>query len=205
MSFFDEVPPPDEPQPEYRTPPWLGAPDNVLPASVAVDVRLARGDRVGVAICGARVYPAGLSFGLTVVRRHRQDLSRRPHHPLLFHGPRQEGDPRFGVAFADGRKTTLDARREPPRGAGPAEIVLARGGGGGSERSWEGRFWLWPLPPEGPLTFGFAWPAEGIDETTVGVDSEPLREASARAVTLWPDERPELPRDGGGGWSAYAD
>jgi hypothetical protein len=48
---------------------------------------------------------------------------------------------------------------------------------------------LAPLPPEGPLRFACAWPDELIEETTAELEA-PIREAAARAVELWPDERP---------------
>jgi hypothetical protein len=207
MGFFEQAPrPAPEPEREYRSPPWSGAPENVLPVAVAINAILARTDGVAVSISDVRVYPAGLAFGLTLVRRERQELSRRAHHPYFLHGPGEEGDPRFGVAYADGRKAVLDAPgpRSPQEERG---IVLRQGGGGGSERRWEGRFWLWPLPPEGPLTFAFVWPAEGIDEVLVEVDSAPIREAAGRAVELWPDDRPLPPppgEPGTGGWQAYS-
>jgi hypothetical protein len=153
MGFFEQAPPPPPRQePNYRPPAWSGAPENVLPAGVALNAILARTDRVAV-----------------------------------------------------GRKAVVDAPgpRSPRRQRG---IVLSQGGGGGSERRWEGRFWLWPLPPEGSLTFAFTWPEEGIGETTVEVDAAPIREAAGRAVELWPDDRPLPPpagEAGTGGWQSY--
>jgi hypothetical protein len=41
VSFFDEPPPPAEPH-EQRTPEWIGRPDNVIPATVALDAVLVR-------------------------------------------------------------------------------------------------------------------------------------------------------------------
>jgi hypothetical protein len=207
MSFFgQEPPPPPPPEPEYRPPAWSGAPENVLPAAVAINAILARTDRVGVWISDARVYPTGLSFAVALVRREPQDLHDRPHHPFLMHGPAQDGDPRFGVAYADGRKAVAGA--PGPRTAGEERsIVLSQGGGGGSQRRWEGRFWLWPLPPEGPLTFAFTWPEEGIGETTVEVDAGPIRDAAGHVVELWPDDRPLPPppgESGAGGWQCYS-
>ncbi|MGE0794264.1 MAG: hypothetical protein AB7H43_05505 [Acidimicrobiia bacterium] len=56
--------------------------------------------------------------------------------------------------------------------------------------------WLWPLPPAGPVTFAFAWPARGIEEATVVVDAQVFRTAALRAEQLWepltPDERVAL-------------
>jgi hypothetical protein len=56
------------------------------------------------------------------------------------------------------------------------------------------------------LTVAFAWPEQGIDETTVDIDAAPLRAAAARARELWADDRSGFPdpRSSGGGWTAYA-
>jgi hypothetical protein len=91
------------------------------------------------------------------------------------------------------------------RGPGPGAMpsaVLSPTGGGGSDRRWHGRLSLWPLPPEGPLTFAFAWPEEGVEETTAVADATPIVAAAARATELWPEDRPPAP-SGGGGWQAY--
>jgi len=107
--------------------------------------------------------------------------------------PGPPGAPRFGVGFADGRKAVLGAA------LGGSAIDRATGaalhpmGSSHSQRRWEGRFWLWPLPPPGPLTLAFAWPDEGVDEATVEIDAAPLVAAGARARELWPDDRPPPP------------
>jgi hypothetical protein len=202
VSFFDALPVP-EPEPEHvehRPPPWSGAPDNVLPVGVALNAVLVRTDEVAITITDARAYPTGIAFGVSMVRR----VAPRPpgDHPFLIHGPGEGGDARFGVGFSDGRRAVFDQRWADPAGDPPAIRIGSSGGGGGGRR-WHVRMWLWPLPPEGPLTFALTWPDQGIGETTVEVDSAPLRQAAARAVELWPDERPLAPRDGGGRWSAY--
>jgi hypothetical protein len=102
----------------------------------------------------------------------------RLHHP----GP---GGLRFGVELADGSRAIAD-RGPPEAGGGPT--LTPRGGGGGG-LSYDLGFWLWPLPPAGPLRFACAWPDEGIEETTAELDA-PIRELAARAVELWPDDRP---------------
>jgi hypothetical protein len=134
-----------------------------------------------------------------VVRRDRP----RPgalHRPW-FAPPGDPDGPRFGVGFADGRKATTDRYGRP---GGRPEIVLAHQGGGGSDRRWTGRMWLWPLPPPGPLTFAFAWAEQHIDETTTSIEPAPLLAAAARARELWPDDRPPSPDpSAGGGWTSY--
>ncbi len=73
---------------------------------------------------------------------------------------------------------------------------MQRGGGGG-ERAWDMRFWLWPLPPPGLLAFVAEWPLGGIALTRVEVDADPIVQAAAEAETLWPDGEPTS----GGGWA----
>ena len=101
---------------------------------------------------------------------------------------------RFGVEFADGPKGTTTggpgtaAEGDPP--AGP--LLMPRDGGGGGDR-WDQSFWLWPLPPPGPVAFVVEWPSEGIELTRHEVDAAPILEASKGSTTLWPESP-----DGGG-------
>lgn len=199
--FFDEadVPPPDEPV-EHRSPPWAEMAPNVLPVSVPLDVVLVRTGDWAVWIGGAEVGPEGLQFTLTVQGRRTLDV-RRMHG---FHEPPEEGSRRFGVAFADGRRAIAWGPWAGPGAdrAAPAIHLTPRGGSGSSHR-WSQTFWLWPLPPEGPLTFAFAWPEQGLEESVAEVDGAPLRAASRRAIELWPDDRPDPPGDATG-WERYA-
>jgi len=47
--------------------------------------------------------------------------------------------------------------------------------------------WLWPMPPDGPLTFVAEWPKYAITETRAAVDGTRIRAAAERATNLWPD------------------
>lgn len=203
MSFFDGLagPAPDREPPrmvEHRRAPWEELAPNVVPATVALDVLLARTERLAVWVGDAVVGPRSAALVLTVVAKDPLD------------GPRPHGDLRglrFGVGFADGRRAVAD---HPPRGhtrpEGDAqrEIALWPRGGTGGRRRHEQRHILWPLPPAGPLTLALAWPQQGIGETTAAVDSALLREAASRVVELWPDDRPPPPEDPGAGWLRYA-
>jgi len=118
---------------------------------------------------------------------------------------------RLGVAFADGRKATnLDALPHPGPGvagiavstsaAGASEsrtagdqlddaqapILVPRAGGGGGTR-WDHTYWVWGLPPEGPLSLVVEWPAEHVAETRVDIDGGAIRQAAGRAEVLWAD------------------
>jgi hypothetical protein len=199
VSFFDELPAsrPEPAVPEYRPPEWVQAPENVMPAAVALDAVIVCHDGNAVWIADALVYPNGLKF--TVVWVRRDPLPENARHQPLFMSLTEPGGPQFGVAFADGRKTALGRSRG--HAAERPDIVLSPGGGGGSERRWSGRMWLWPLPPPGPIALAFAWPALDIPEATIELSAEPIIAAADRAVELWPDTRP-LPSTSSGGWTA---
>jgi hypothetical protein len=49
-------------------------------------------------------------------------------------------------------------------------------------------FWLWPLPPPGPLTFVSAWPARTAEERSVVADGSEVVAAAAEARQVWPGE-----------------
>lgn len=131
--------------------------------------------------------------------RSRDEGLRAPMTPGLAHRP---GDPlpddlfRFGVQYSDGRKGTSVAPpgaqmqqwakavregREPELPTGP--IVMQRGGGGG--RSYDWRFWIWPLPPPGPVTVACEWPAASIPLTLYELDARSFIEGMATIERLW--------------------
>jgi len=185
MSFFEQSLPPIPDEPAPRQPEWAAPPENAVGATVPFDLVLANTGHVAVAVGGMTAYPTGVSFVVRVVRRTAppDDLFFRLHHP----GP---GGLRFGVELADGSRAFAEHGPGEP-GRGPT--LTSRGGGGGG-LSYELGYWLWPLPPEGPLRFACAWPDEGIEETTAELEA-PIREAAARAVELWPDDRPAAADD----------
>jgi hypothetical protein len=189
MSFFDM--PAWQPPSGYRIPTWLRPPDGTLPGIVPVELLLARTDTHAVLVSDLRAYPTGLDFALTV----------RPHPDR----PRQRRDPEraldrhleyrhhlLELRFADGHTASNDPRRwprtfeiqepDPP-------FLYPHGGGGGDDRGWRSRHWLWGLPPPGPLAVVCAWPARGVPETRVEIDAGLVLDAAGRAVAVWPRER----------------
>jgi hypothetical protein len=206
MSFFEPPPPPREPPepPRVVERPWWHAPRNELGVSTGLRLTLARTDDVAVALVDAVAYSTGLSFNLvTVSRAAGEPFLGVPDpfdYPFGFPTPRRgrggELPPellRFGVQFSDGRKATTTGWTGgvvPVFGAGdeaePVGPVLMQGGGGGGEDHWESSFWLWPLPPPGPLALVVEWPAKGIELTRHEVAAEPLLEAGSRSEPLWP-------------------
>jgi hypothetical protein len=65
-----------------------------------------------------------------------------------------------------------------------AGAALARRWGG--ERVWDQSYWVWPLPPDGPLTFVVEWPAHGVPLTQARVEAAMIRRAAAQDERLWP-------------------
>jgi hypothetical protein len=191
VSFFE--PPPALPEPPVRQPrnPWIGPPENELGESVATRVVLVKRPDLAIALTDLAAYSCGL-VGRFVIRKRNAHMGRglmQPMHPLMRRelAGATELPPellRFGVEFSDGRRATTIEGPRGPRDEPPA-IVLRQGGGGGGSGSWEFNFWIWPLPPAGPLTFAVEWPAEGIELTMCEVDTALLLEAAASSEKLW--------------------
>jgi hypothetical protein len=198
VSFFEPPPPPPPPPPEaFHQPEWLGPAQNILGVAVPIREVLARTADTVIVVQHFTAYPNGVHFELLIARRkppedHLDDPLHRFH--MMRHAFRGGELPpdllRFGVLLADGSKATtlgpspfLGGPDKAPEGP-----VLIEHGGGGGHASWNMGYWLWPLPPKGPLVFVVEWPSEGIGETRVEIDGSPIRDGASRAETLWPVE-----------------
>ena len=187
MSFF-EVPDPPEPPPRPDTPErpvWAGPPPGVLPGLSTQRRVLFRTDEVHLTADRFAVYPDGIEFTLTLMFASPQHGHwHDPWEPRHNHGGEIANDSlRFGVSFSDGSKwTNLDRRNLTLEMEGP--VVMQTSASGGSDK-FETQFWIWPLPPEGPLTFVAEWPARGIAEQLVEIDATELRERSKEAEVVW--------------------
>jgi hypothetical protein len=202
MSFFEPPSPPPSPPQRFVAPEWVGPADNVLPAPFPLDELLARTESVALAARGGRAYANGIEFALEI-RRRKASTGRRTDPISRWHETYESGDLpedvlRFGVEFADGRKATVfDHSRFRPGGwETPPPIALQQRGGGGGMHHWDIGFWLWPMPPQGPLALVVEWPSESVSLTRVEIDTAPIHVAAGRAIELWPDtDGPEI---GGG-------
>jgi len=88
-----------------------------------------------------------------------------------------------------------DDDEEPP---GP---VLMQGGGGGGNGEWESEFWLWPMPPPGPVAFVVEWPAEQVELARQEIDAALFLDAAAKSEVLWPESESTRQSTGFGGIS----
>ncbi len=195
MGFFDDRPEPEpEPVPVPAVPKdlpvWVGPPKRCLPALLDERLVVFRTDDLMFLIHDIRVYSVGLTFEALLFSRLEEkgfgitpwERRRRPLRPGEI--DRSDEKMRFGVELADGRSwTTLDdvdsqtgeEHDKPDRLGGPEEpdgpIVMARSGSGG-DGEWSMKYWMWPLPPSGPLTFVADWPSRGIAEARVSIDAD---------------------------------
>ena len=187
MGFFEPPPPPPEPPEPSPQPAWIGPPDNVLGVAVPLELLVARSEDAVVVVRNVVAYPTGVNFVLDVRRRSANMMDDPLGIHAGFRGVPADRDTalRFGVGLSDGSKATADGRPPWPEGDDVrAPVLMSRGGGGGGTR-WEMGYWLWPLPPDGPLAFVAEWPAEGIPETRTEMEAGLLREAAGRSETLW--------------------
>ena len=207
VGFFE--PPRPRPEPRPPQPHWIGPPDNVVGAVVAVNAVVTRSGRAAIALGALAAFPNGFEFEFDVRLRDRE-LSQSIHGaPPWLYGrlPGQQSAElpdellRYGVEFSDGSKAT--SLEHPPfvspgEEPDPASPVLVPRGGGGGEARWEQRCWVWPLPPAGRLAFVWEWPLADIPLTHFELDASVVREASERAVVLWDDGAPDSGTGHGG-------
>jgi hypothetical protein len=180
-------------------------PDAVIPGPVPAEVLMIRTEQVAVAIGGVRAYPNGFEFTVHVRVRGADEMEPGWHDPFDRHGRGREAPGevlRLGVMYADGRRAAITGGCSPPGDeADPGRLVLRQGGSGGNAQRWDGEFWVYPVPPEGPVTFVASWLKYGVAETRAELDGSAIRAAAGRAVLLWPEE-PDVEPGGGYAWSS---
>jgi hypothetical protein len=177
MGFFDDEPQHHE---RRRDSPWE-RPVAEFPCAVETSALvLARTEAVAVAVIGVWAFRAGFEFW----------MSARFHHglppPSGATAPHQSAH--IGLQFADGRKAANFGRGPAlAPGTEPGVVLMTAGLGGGlRHRSWS--YWVWPLPPAGPVTFVCEWAAAGIAEARADLDAQRILDAAARSVPLWPGD-----------------
>jgi hypothetical protein len=136
-----------------------------------------------------RVYPAGFGFHLAL-RLRVPDEDGRLSWALrgLLDDPR--GGPsndafRLAVAYADGRVAPKVGHRCPPDP--DRDLMVSPEGAGAGGHTLDMDFWVYPMPPPGPLALICEWRAGAVPESRVEIDAQRLLDARARAVQLWPE------------------
>lgn len=160
---------------EAEWPHWFAPPEDELGAVVPQGVVVARSDRAVVALSHAVVYSTGATFDVVAVARGlpQSDANRIFQEQHMFEDEElPDALLRIGFELADGRRVSnLGARRAHRKLMSPdaepdGPVMLPRGGGGGNATrgkvTFKPGFWLWPLPPQGPLRISCEWPLVGI-------------------------------------------
>lgn len=189
MSMFDDEIAPIVPrsgadweQHRRHRQPQSGPPGDEIGMLAVSGFVLARTAEVVVAVRGITAYSDGLHVAVVALfadHARSEDVAYS-----LQEFSRSPGRFRVGFAFSD-RRTATSGQRDAPdvEQAGTAQLKLLRSGQ--QDLLWTGEYWLWPLPPPGPLVVGCRWPDRGIPETLVEIDPTPLLSAAARSRSVW--------------------
>jgi len=177
MGFFDDAA--RHPLPRPRGTPW-DPPRNELPRIAASGLLLARTEVVAVAVTAIWAYQAGFEFWIKAQFRHP--------------GPGLDGQPdeqslHVGVQFADGKKAVNVGHVPDPAGSVTDGLILNPLSFGAGRRHQDRSYWVWPLPPAGPVTFVCEWPAFDIPETRADTEAQLILDAAGQSVQIWPPGR----------------
>jgi hypothetical protein len=177
-------------------PPWAGPPESELGVSVPLRTVLARHLGLVIALTDCVAYSNGFNFGIAIRSENELD------HRSFGFGPPSEAD-RAGrfevrVRFADGRESAVSGYgpeptvmayylawqegREPEVPAGP---IIGQFGGSGGGKRMDFQYWVWPLPPDGPLSISCEWLKGGMAASWSNVDGSAIREAGSKSASVW--------------------
>jgi hypothetical protein len=174
--------------------PW-DHPETEFPAIVPVGTLLLdRSEWAAVAITGIWAYSRGFEFSVTLLIRPGTPGWDEIPAPGWDEGPVPgPAGHRFArpsaetsLRFSDGRTVTSGRPHGDSEPAGP---ILRPHGGGGSSHYQNHRWWVWPLPPGGPLDFVYPGLSSGTGETRVSIDAGLILDAARRIIPPWaPDD-----------------
>lgn len=176
MGFFDDAP---RYEGGRRGDPWEPAVAEFPCAVASSAVVLARTEAVAVAVIGVWAFRAGFEFWMSAQFHHAQPPASGDMAP--------QESAHIGLQFADGRKAAnFGGGPALAGGTEPGVVLMPVGLGGGLRyRSWS--YWVWPLPPAGPVTFVCEWAAAGIAEARADLDAQLILDAAGQSVPLWPE------------------
>lgn len=166
--------------------------------AVPIQEILASDSDTAIGLIDCIAFSTGFEFAIAVRAREEIDPKQMGFgRPDFGRTERPERQLQIGIEFADGRKALEGSHPGPElmahwklhQGGGePASAdgpILAHRSGGGGGRRYDFRYWVWPLPPEGRLTFTCVWPARGLGLTEHGVDATAIRRAGESSTKLW--------------------
>ena len=168
-------------------------PETEFPGSVPVRILpFGRSEQTAIAITGILAYSNGFEIFLTRLRRPDApgfDEDLEPGAP----GGKLAGPEtfRFSVEFSDGRTATHDkpygrSSAIPHGDAEPAEPILWSRGRGGTSHYQLIRWWVSPLPPDGPVEFVCQL---GTHELRGGFSARVILDAAQRSFQMWSETK----------------
>ena len=178
-------------------PPWTGPPEDEVGIAVSVRTVLISQPRLFIAVTDCAAYSNG--FSLSLAMRSRDEI---PMRQLGFPGPNSEPDRaagiQIGVRFSDGRAVSED-RHQPDSAVAsydrdwsegkdpqpPVGPVIGQSGGGGGGRTWNYTYFIWPLPPDGPVMITCKWPARGLQAAGKEINGTAIRAAGLKSHSVW--------------------
>jgi hypothetical protein len=121
------------------------------------------------------------------------DTEKTPPPPRPPRPPFRRGmldlAPRVGIRFSDGRsagtgqRSIFDVAKDED--GVPTEPVILGGGYNGSGGRFRFEHWVFPVPTPGPLEVFAEWAVAGIEETSILISGDAVRDAAQRAIILW--------------------
>jgi hypothetical protein len=195
-------PPPAPPFRPVPRQPWMGPPDDELGVAVPMRHTVTSDAQAVVVLTDCVAFTTGFNLGVGIRKKHEPEPMRFPA-VRGFSPPRAEPDEmtiEVSIQFSDGRETARSGHglsdevsawyrawaegQDPPV---PASPLIGMGGGGGGGKHWDMRYWVWPLPPDGPMSISCRWPAGGVPDGAVEVDGSAIRRAGLSSEKLWSD------------------
>ena len=150
--------------------------ERAIPAAVANDGLIWLGDDSVAAVTAVGALPNGFEFTISQRRRVQWRPGTRP-----WRSQPDQLDVR--VVLADGRVL----RSGDELGADVWATRLEALGGSSSNTASDMRYWVGPLPENGPLTLVLDWADEGQMGLRFEFDVPAIRQAAARSPRLWGD------------------
>lgn len=186
MSPFRKSPSQRRPLQRLVPRPW-DPPESEFPAIVPIDtLPFGRSDQAAIAITGIWAYTRGFEIFITrCIRPDIPGVGEDPTPEMLRRHTDPLSPPAFSLLLSDGTRVVSGTAQGESE---PTEPILRPRGGSGTTHSQFFRWWVWPLPPTGPLEFICQWSMYGIAETRASIDAQLILDAAQRSVRLWPED-----------------
>jgi hypothetical protein len=167
--------------------PWWGAP-GAVGHTVALNLVVARGPSALVVLSSLVAFSTGFELRVFILRPAPEGPEMAdPTWRGSGREPRREVF-QLGVELADGRRgTNLDpwpeGDEEPPA-PHVRSMIGVTGPPGTFVAGWDLRFWVWPLPPPGPVRVSCRWPVAEVEHAERTLQAERIVEAAKRSLVL---------------------